>query len=180
MTLTPGLLVTSWSALWTCSPRRRSQLEEALHVLVLAGFERLPRLIDPTVVGDGLCDHGELAHDAVIRRAPLAFLTWNLSSIDSDVDTPVALNTKRLQAFRLNPPSDRRPTNLVTSRSFLNRDQHSVVLAALAVEVYVAGSDLALNAKTCEHALLEQLPDSLTADLHATLVVWWGVVGLNH
>jgi hypothetical protein len=47
-------------------------LEEALHVLVLLDLERLPRLIDPVVVGNGLSEHLELAHDAAIRRAPLA------------------------------------------------------------------------------------------------------------
>ena len=51
-------------------------LKKALHVLVLLGLERLPRLIDPVVVGDGLFEHPELAHVAAIRLAALASLTW--------------------------------------------------------------------------------------------------------
>ena len=39
---------------------------------------------------------------------------------------------------------------------FLNRDQNPVVLAALAVEVYVAGSIPTLDAKAGRRPLLEQ------------------------
>ena len=58
--------------------------------------------------------------------------------IHSDVDTPIALNARRLQASSVNTSSDCRCTHPEASCGFLHREEELVVLCPLAFEIDVA------------------------------------------
>jgi len=84
--------------------------------------------------------------------------------IQSNVDTPVALKSKRLHAPNLNQSSDCRRTHSGAPRYFLNREQNPVVLGPFALEIDIAGSGPTLDAEASQHSVFEQLPYPFAAD----------------